>query len=126
MMEVTLRVANSLKEVAGEAWDACANPVMSHGNGAALAPRDIQENTLENQYNPFISHDFLSSLELSQSVRMRGGWQPLHLLAEDSNGTLFGAVPCYAKTHSQGEYVGYHGSAVPDDRAGGIYYPKLQ
>ena len=27
MIEVTLRVANSLKEVAGEAWDACANPV---------------------------------------------------------------------------------------------------
>jgi uncharacterized protein len=126
MIEVTLRVANSLKEVAGEAWDACANPVMSHGNGAALAPRDIQENTLENQYNPFISHDFLSSLELSQSVRTRGGWQPLHLLAEDSNGTLVGAVPCYAKTHSQGEYVFDHGWAEAYERAGGSYYPKLQ
>ena len=97
-----------------------------HGNGADLAPREAQENTLENQYNPFISYDFLSSLELSQSVRTRGGWQPLHLLAEDSNGTLVGAVPCYAKTHSQGEYVFDHGWAEAYERAGGNYYPKLQ
>ena len=128
MIEVTLRVANSLKEVAAEAWDACANPVVGrdHGNGADLAPRDVQENTLEDRYNPFISHDFLSSLELSQSVRTRGGWQPLHLLAEDSNGTLVGAVPCYAKIHSQGEYVFDHGWAEAYERAGGSYYPKLQ
>ena len=128
MIEVTLRVANSLKEVAAEAWDACANPVVGrdHGNGADLAPRDVQENTLEDRYNPFISYDFLSSLELSQSVRTRGGWQPLHLLAEDSNGTLVGAVPCYAKTHSQGEYVFDHGWAEAYERAGGNYYPKLQ
>jgi predicted N-acyltransferase len=128
MIEVTLRVANSLKEVAAEAWDACANPMMArdHGNGADLAPRDVQEKTLEDQYNPFISYDFLSSLELSQSVRTRGGWQPLHLLAEDSNGTLVGAVPCYAKTHSQGEYVFDHGWAEAYERAGGSYYPKLQ
>jgi uncharacterized protein len=128
MIEVTLRVANSLKEVAGEAWDACANPVVGrdHGNGADLAPREAQEITLEYQYNPFISYDFLSSLELSQSVRTRGGWQPLHLLAEDSNGTLVGAVPCYAKTHSQGEYVFDHGWAEAYERAGGSYYPKLQ
>ena len=128
MIEVTLRVANSLKEVAAEAWDACANPVTGrdHGNGADLAPRDTQENTLEDHYNPFISYDFLSSLELSKSVRTRGGWQPLHLLAEDSNGTLVGAVPCYAKTHSQGEYVFDHGWAEAYERAGGSYYPKLQ
>ena len=128
MIEVTLRVANSLKEVAAEAWDACANPGMGrdHGNGAGLAPGEAQENTLEDQYNPFISYDFLSSLELSQSVRTRGGWQPLHLLAEDSNGTLVGAVPCYAKTHSQGEYVFDHGWAEAYERAGGSYYPKLQ
>jgi len=128
MIEVTLRVANSLNEVAAEAWDACANPVTGrdHGNGADLAPRETQENTLEDQYNPFISYDFLSSLELSQSVRVRGGWQPLHLLAEDSNGTLVGAAPCYAKTHSQGEYVFDHGWAEAYERAGGSYYPKLQ
>ena len=77
-------------------------------------------------YNPFISHDFLSSLELSGSVRDRTGWQPMHLLAEAADGTLLGAVPCYAKSHSQGEYVFDHGWADAYERAGGNYYPKLQ
>ena len=76
-------------------------------------------------YNPFISHDFLSSLELSGSVRNRAGWQPMHLVAEDG-GTIVGVVPCYAKSHSQGEYVFDHGWADAYERAGGDYYPKLQ
>jgi len=37
-----------------------------------------------------------------------------------------GAVPCYAKSHSQGEYVFDHGWADAFERAGGRYYPKLQ
>src|SRR6478735_1241500 len=102
MIEVTLRVANSLEEVAAEAWDACANPVMGrdHGNGADLAPRNAQENTLADQYTPCISYCAPSTLELSRAVRARGGWHPLHLLAEDASGALVGAVPCYAKTNS--------------------------
>ena len=35
-------------------------------------------------------------------------------------------VPCYAKSHSQGEYVFDHGWAEAYERAGGDYYPKLQ
>ena len=36
MIEVTLRVAKSLSEVAAEAWDACANPAAcAQGHGAA-------------------------------------------------------------------------------------------
>ena len=77
-------------------------------------------------YNPFVSHEFLSSLEASGSVGGRTGWLPRHLLAEDADGVLFGAAPCYAKTHSQGEYVFDHGWAEAFERAGGDYYPKLQ
>src|SRR5690606_19617921 len=40
--------------------------------------------------------------------------------------TLIGAVPCYLKSHSQGEYVFDHGWADAFERAGGRYYPKLQ
>src|SRR5215468_2235032 len=109
--EITLRVTNAIGDVAAEAWDACANPA---SNGAA-GP----------YYNPFVSHDFLSALELSGSARGRTGWQPMHLLAE-SSGQLVGAVPCYAKSHSQGEYVFDHGWADAYERAGGDYYPKLQ
>ena len=56
----------------------------------------------------------------------RTGWQPRHLLAEDANGTLLGAAPCYVKTHSRGEYVFDQGWAEAFERAGGDYYPKLQ
>ena len=56
----------------------------------------------------------------------RTGWQGQHLRLEDADGTLLGAVPCYAKSHSQGEYVFDHGWADAFERAGGRYYPKLQ
>jgi predicted N-acyltransferase len=131
MIELTLRVANSIDEVAAEAWDACANPPLPvRGNGGrggpCAGPLGEQEANLTDQYNPFISHDFLSALELSQSVRARAGWQPMHLIAEDDRGELLGAVPCYVKSHSRGEYVFDHGWAEAYERAGGSYYPKLQ
>jgi predicted N-acyltransferase len=77
-------------------------------------------------YNPFISHTFLDILEKSGTVSARAGWQPHHLRLEDEHGRLAGAVPCYAKSHSQGEYVFDHGWADAFERAGGRYYPKLQ
>jgi predicted N-acyltransferase len=77
-------------------------------------------------YNPFISHAFLSSLEESGCVSPRTGWQPHYLRLETADGRLLGAVPCYAKSHSQGEYVFDQGWADAFERAGGDYYPKLQ
>ena len=59
-------------------------------------------------------------------MRARTGWQPMHLLAADEHDLLLGAVPCYAKSHSRGEYVFDHGWAEAYERAGGSYYPKLQ
>src|SRR5262249_30529965 len=109
--ELTLRIANAITEIPAAAWDACANPAC--------------DGTSEPSYNPFIVHDFLAALELSGSVRSRAGWQPMHLLAEQC-GQLLGVVPCYAKSHSQGEYVFDHGWADAYERAGGSYYPKLQ
>ena len=35
-------------------------------------------------------------------------------------------MPCYLKSHSQGEYVFDRGWADAYERAGGRYYPKLQ
>src|SRR5262249_19797651 len=86
----------------------------------------LHSRTSTSAYNPFISHDFLSALELSGSVRARVGWQPMHLLAQEPNGALMGAVLCYVKSHSRGEYVFDHGWAEAYERAGGSYYPKLQ
>jgi predicted N-acyltransferase len=39
---------------------------------------------------------------------------------------LLAALPSYAKSHSQGEYVFDHAWADALERAGGQYYPKLQ
>ena len=58
--EITLRVANSLADVEPAAWDACANPPVADAETAS-----------ETEYNPFISHDFLSALERSGSARGR-------------------------------------------------------
>ncbi|WP_309086273.1 GNAT family N-acetyltransferase [Chelativorans sp.] len=77
-------------------------------------------------YNPFISHAFLKALEESGCATRRTGWLGQHLRLESADGRLLGAVPCYLKSHSQGEYVFDHGWADALERAGGQYYPKLQ
>jgi predicted N-acyltransferase len=80
----------------------------------------------EKGYNPFLSFAFLSSLEESGCATPRNGWQGNHLRLETTGGALLGVVPCYLKSHSQGEYVFDHGWADAFERAGGQYYPKLQ
>jgi hypothetical protein len=129
-IQLNLRIANSIGEVAADAWDACANPascgVQAQCGEPALLSSGADAATLGTGYNPFISHAFLASLEVSESVRARAGWQPMHLLVTNAQGTLVGAVPCYMKSHSRGEYVFDHGWAEAYERAGGAYYPKLQ
>lgn len=77
-------------------------------------------------YNPLLSYAFLTSLEDSGCAVARTGWQGHHLRLEAEDGSLRGALPCYLKTHSQGEYVFDYGWANAFERAGGSYYPKLQ
>ena len=100
---VTARVIDHIADVPAAAWDACAGGV-----------------------NPFVSHAFLHALEASGSVNAESGWLPHHLLLEDGDGRLLGAVPLYLKGHSHGEYVFDHGWANALEQAGGSYYPKLQ
>jgi uncharacterized protein len=108
-----IRVLPSLAELPAATWDACANP-------------GGQSNSSVSPYNPFISHDFLSSLEVSGSAVARAGWQPQHLAVEDESGEVLGVAPCYLKSHSRGEYVFDRGWAEAYEHAGGDYYPKLQ
>ena len=106
-----IRAASSIGAFTREEWDGLS--------GAGRA-------SLTNSYNPFVSYDFLSSLEDSGCAVPRLGWQAHHLRLETAGGVLLGAVPCYLKSHSQGEYVFDHGWADAFERAGGSYYPKLQ
>jgi len=104
---VAIRIVDRLSSVPAAEWDACLA-----GTGQP--------------YNPFLSHRFLAALEESGSVSARSGWQPQHLVIENSAGQLIGAAPLYLKSHSQGEYVFDHAWAHAYERAGGDYYPKLQ
>ena len=86
----------------------------------------VQWNALGGDRNPFVSHEFLTSLEDSGSVGDGTGWDPAPIVIQDQYGTLLAAMPSYAKGHSQGEYVFDHSWADALHRAGGRYYPKLQ
>jgi predicted N-acyltransferase len=100
--QLTLTLHRAIAEIGAAEWDACAGD------------------------NPFTSHAFLSALEDSGSTGPRTGWLPQHAALRDEGGALVACAPCYAKSHSYGEYVFDHGWADAFERAGGRYYPKLQ
>jgi predicted N-acyltransferase len=103
--EIILEALPSAGDIAPADWDACANPKL--------------------HYNPFVSHAFFQAAEESGSAIARTGWLPRHLVAKIGE-QIAGIVPCYLKSHSQGEYVFDRGWADAYERAGGRYYPKLQ
>ena len=111
--EITLEAVSSISAIPAAEWDACANPRAD--SGGASRP----------YYNPFVSHAFFAAAEASGSATPRTGWGARHLLAKLDD-RIVGIVPCYLKSHSQGEYVFDRGWAEAYDRAGGHYYPKLQ
>ena len=104
---LTVTFGQDLSDVAAQDWDACACPDPGR-------PRD-----------PFTTWRFLRALETSRSVGVGTGWEPRHLLVHQG-GQLVACAPCYAKSHSQGEYIFDHAFAQAYLRAGGRYYPKLQ
>ena len=118
--DATLRVISSMKEIAREDWDSCANPGWSSDAPLSSGPDSSFE------YNPFISYDFLSCLEKSGAATKRTGWLAQHLVLDGEDGRPAAILPCYLKSHSMGEYVFDHGWADAFERAGGSYYPKLQ
>ena len=86
----------------------------------------------------------MRALERSGSVGPGTGWEPRYVLVERTDGadeigsgepggepsapgatTLVGAVACYRKTHSYGEYIFDFAWARASMRAGLPYYPKL-
>ena len=101
-----IRVISALSEIDQNQWDSVANP-----SGE--------------RYDPFLSWDFLEALEASGAVAPETGWTPCHLVLEGSDQRLKAAMPLYAKTNSQGEFVFDHSWADAYERAGGSYFPKL-
>src|SRR3954469_14434526 len=128
--EITLEAVPSVSDISAAEWDACANPqskAPSLENLDTLAPSAGAGSCAVSRpgYNPFVCHAFFAAAEASNSACVRTGWGPRHLLAK-LDGQISGIVPCYLKSHSQGEYVFDRGWADAYERAGGRYYPKLQ
>ena len=105
---VRVQVVPAISEVDPADWNRCANP--------QCGP----------DYNPFVSWQFLHALEASGAVSAKTGWVPRHLVLDGPGEQPAGVVPCYLKSHSQGEYVFDYGWADAYESAGGRYYPKLQ
>jgi uncharacterized protein len=127
--EITLEAVPSVSDIEAADWDACANPrrhpASLDGLDTLLSSEAIGNSCSKLVYNPFVSHAFFSAMEASGSATARTGWGPRHLIAK-VGGAVAGIVPCYLKSHSQGEYVFDRGWADAYERAGGRYYPKLQ
>lgn len=120
---LAVHIQSELASIDRSDWNRLANP----GWDGVLEPhkRPIVDRP-PNPYDPFLDWDFLEALESSGCVAADTGWLPQHLLLKDEDGSSLGAVPCYLKSHSQGEYVFDHGWADAFEHAGGHYYPKLQ
>ena len=103
MAQIRARILSAAADLSAAEWNACAGPD-----------------------NPFVAHEFFTSLESSGSACARTGWQPTHIVVDDAAGVPIGIMPAYLKSHSQGEYVFDHGWGEAYERAGGAYYPKLQ
>ena len=108
-VQIEVTVIGSLDQVEAVEWDKCACPEARDGRAV----------------DPFTTYRFLKALEDSRSVGAGTGWEPRHVLAR-RGGVLIGAMPCYVKSHSQGEYIFDFNWAHAYENAGGRYYPKLQ
>ncbi|KAG5024116.1 hypothetical protein JHK85_020458 [Glycine max] len=109
---ISVSVVSSISDVASSEWDACALDATGPDN-----------------FNPFLSHAFLSTLEHSASAVRETGWIPHHIVAKannNSNNNVVAVVPLYLKTHSYGEFVFDHSWANAYHSYGYNYYPKLQ
>jgi predicted N-acyltransferase len=84
-----------------------------------------QWNTLIQDHNPFLRHEFLYAMERHRCVGQTTGWLPWHILCFDDNDHLVGAAPLYIKDNSYGEFVFDWSWAEAYRHYGLNYYPKL-
>jgi hypothetical protein len=104
------RFLRSIADIDAAGW----NALVGAGSGASAAAAQ-----------PFLSHEFLLALEESACAVARTGWEPQHLILEDGDHKLLGALPLYRKSHSRGEFVFDFSWANAYAQHGLNYYPKL-
>lgn len=115
-LELTIEVRDSLSEIDKDDW-----------------------NALCDDGNPFLSYEFLYSLECTGCLGQHNGWYPRYFLlwqtVQQTNSQkkpstalakkLVGAMPAYLKTNSYGEFVFDWAWAEAYERNNLSYYPKL-
>jgi len=86
-----------------------------------------QWNAMLPSNNPFMRHEFLVGLEITNCVSPDTGWECAHIAIYQNNdrSRLLAAMPCYIKSHSYGEYIFDWSWADAHHRHGLDYYPKL-
>jgi len=86
-----------------------------------------QWNALCDDGNPFLTYEFLYSLECTGCLGQHSGWYPRYFLLwnESPSKHLVGAMPAYLKTNSYGEFVFDWAWAEAYERNNLPYYPKL-
>lgn len=83
-----------------------------------------QWNSLLDENDLFLRHEYLLGLETTQCACPANGWQPRHALLIDDDEQLLAAAPGYLKSHSYGEFVFDFAWADAHARYGFPYYPK--
>ena len=117
--EITLKVVNAIGEVPA---DATGTPAPIRRPPAALADADgLKDQTITLSFRTIFCRR--SNCPARSATAPAGS--PC-ISSPRPAARIVGVVPCYAKSHSQGEYVFDHGWADAYERAGGDYYPKLQ
>jgi uncharacterized protein len=104
------RFLRSIAEVDAAGWNALVGAASGSNTAAA---------------QPFLRHEFLLALEESGCAVAQTGWEPQHLVLEDGDRKLLGALPLYRKSHSRGEFVFDFAWANAYAQHGLKYYPKL-
>ena len=97
-----LRVIQSISEIDERSWEDLLTP----------------------DAGPFLKYAFLNTLEKTGCVGGNTGWQVAHLLVENIQSELIGAMPLYLKQHSYGEFVIDWAWAQAYEQNNLAYYPK--
>ena len=98
-----IQVLDSVLEIAASDWNSLLN---------------TQPNP-----TPFMKHEYLAAMELSESATPRTGWTPRFITIR-SDKELVAACPLYLKMHSYGEFVFDWAWANAFEQHGLQYYPK--
>lgn len=97
--------------------------IIVHSHIADIAAQSW--NSLLQDNNPFLRHEFLLALEQHHCVGEKFGWLPCHIALYDETEKLVAAMPLYEKYNSYGEFVFDHAWASAYQQAGLDYFPKL-